>query len=198
MGPVEPDAELDALEHAIRFYLLTVVIPLWIAAGSTDYLLHRRSHIESTSGVKESALHLSGISLAAIPVLAGLFLEVNAGVLALMTAGFVTHIGMTVWDVSYAEQYRIVTSTEQHIHGLLEIVPFSALSFMLCVHHDQALALIGQGKTKPRFRLMRKRIPLAPRSIAITISAFTLLVAIPYVEEFARCIGYARRKGSST
>lgn len=172
--------ELDALERTIRFYQLAVVLPLWIAAGSTDYLLHRRSHIEATSGVKESALHLGGITLGALPVLAGLFFEVNAGVLALMTAGFASHIGMTIWDVSYAEEFRVVTTTEQHIHGMLEIVPFCALSLMVCVHHDQALALIGRGKTKARFRLAGKRIPVARRAIAATVGAFTLLVAIPY------------------
>ena len=99
--------------------------------------------------------------------------------------------------MSYAEDYRIVSATEQHVHGMLELVPFCALSFMLCVAHDPALALLGRGNTKPQFRLAAKRIPLAARSIAGTIGAFTLLVAIPYIEEFVRCVRYARRKGSS-
>jgi len=198
MGSSHDSDDLDALERTIRTYLLAVVLPLWIAAGSSDYVLHRRSNIEGTSGLKESALHAVGISLAALPVVSGLFLEVNAGVLALMATGFSVHMGMTIWDVSYASTLREVTPTEQHVHAMLELVPFSALSFMLCVHHEQALALLGRGDAKPDFRLKPKRKPLPGKPVAAIIGAFTLLVAIPYVEELTRCYRYDRNKRKKT
>ncbi len=193
MPPDEPADGRDTLERTIRLYQLAVILPLWIAAGSADYVLHRRSHIEETSGIGESALHGVGISLAALPVLGGLFFEVNAGVLAVMITGFASHLGMTIWDVSFASQRREVTPTEQHVHALLELVPFSALSFLLCTHHDQALALIGRGAAKPDFRLVRKRKPLCVAAVGATITAFTLLVAIPYGEEFIRCYRFRHR-----
>ena len=49
-----------------------VVLPLWLAAGFADYICHRASHIERTSGWKESMLHLVQFGEMAVPVLAAL------------------------------------------------------------------------------------------------------------------------------
>jgi hypothetical protein len=38
--------------------LLYFILPLWLAAGFADYLCLRAAHIETTSGAKESLLHL--------------------------------------------------------------------------------------------------------------------------------------------
>jgi hypothetical protein len=58
--------------------LLYFVLPLWLAAGLADYLCHRASHIEKTSGYKESLLHLLMFAEIAVPLLAALFFEINA------------------------------------------------------------------------------------------------------------------------
>jgi len=34
------------------------VIPVWLAAGIADWFCHRRSNISTTSGAKESFIHL--------------------------------------------------------------------------------------------------------------------------------------------
>src|SRR5438874_9621319 len=52
--------------------LMYVVLPLWLAAGFADYICHRASHIERTSGWKESMLHLVQFGEMAVPVLAAL------------------------------------------------------------------------------------------------------------------------------
>jgi hypothetical protein len=183
----EPERDAEA---AMGTYVLSVVIPLWIASGSIDYVLHRRSHIERTSGLFESQLHAAGISMSAIPVLAGLFLEVDAGVLLAMIVGYVAHAGMTVWDVAYASTKREVVPTEQHVHGMLEFLPFAALSFMLVAYRRQALALVGRGGEAPRFALRWKSRSLPPLATGATIVAFAALVAVPYVEELVRCSRY--------
>jgi hypothetical protein len=41
----------------LRQYLLFFILPLWMLAGLTDYVLHRRTRIEETAGIKESVLH---------------------------------------------------------------------------------------------------------------------------------------------
>jgi hypothetical protein len=51
-------------------------------------LWHRQTKIETTSGAKESVMHLIMMAEAGIPILTGLFLEMNAGALALMGAGW--------------------------------------------------------------------------------------------------------------
>ena len=55
--------------------LMYVVLPLWLAAGFADYICHRASHIERTSGWKGSVLHLVQFGEMAVLVLAALFLE---------------------------------------------------------------------------------------------------------------------------
>jgi len=191
-GPREGDDDPHAAERAIGTYVLCVIMPLWIASGSIDYWLHRRSKIETNAGTHESILHAAGISMSAVPVLAGLFLEVDAGVLLAMMFGYATHAGMTIWDVAYASTKREVTPIEQHVHGMLELLPFTALSFMLVSYRRQALALIGRGGEAPRFAFERKALPLPARAVGATIAAFAALVALPYAEELSRCYRYER------
>jgi len=188
-----PERIPDPTGIAAERYALAVVLPLWMAAGSSDWLLHRRSRIEATSGSRESRLHVFGIVMTAPPVLAGLLLEIDAGVLAIMAAGYVAHIGMTIWDVAYADEKRRIIPTEQHVHALLELLPFAALSLVGLAHRDQVLALVGRGPERPRFALRRKRSPVPRRALVATMAAFTLTVALPYAEELTRCIRYERR-----
>jgi len=54
---------------------------------------------------------------AAIPVLAGLFLEITSPVIALMIGSFLLHDMTAQWDVSYAVTLREVTPIEQHVHS---------------------------------------------------------------------------------
>jgi hypothetical protein len=105
---------------ATRRYLLYAVLPLWLGAGFADYLFHRRTHIERTSGAHESVIHLMMMAETGIPLLMGLFLEINALVLAMMGALFVAHEATAYWDVNYAETRRTVTPNEQHAHSFLE------------------------------------------------------------------------------
>jgi len=183
----------DPTGIAAERYALAVVLPLWMAAGSSDWLLHRRSHIEATSGSHESRLHVFGIMMTAPPVLAGLLLEIDAAVLAIMAAGYVAHLGMTIWDVAYADEKRRIVPLEQHIHALLELLPFAALSLVGLAHRNQVLALVGRGPERPRFALRRKRSPVPLRALAATMAAFTLTVGLPYAEELTRCIRHERR-----
>lgn len=70
--------QLMQTADTLRLLLMYVVLPLWLAAGFADYLCHRASRIAETSGWKESLLHLLQFAELAVPVLAALFLEINA------------------------------------------------------------------------------------------------------------------------
>jgi threonine/homoserine/homoserine lactone efflux protein len=76
--------------------LMYFVLPLWVLAGLADYLCHRATDIEHTSGWRESLLHLVLLAEAGVPLLAALFLEINALVILLMIGGLVLH-ELTVW-----------------------------------------------------------------------------------------------------
>jgi hypothetical protein len=176
------------VEDATRRLLQYAVVPLWIGAGLADWICHRRTRIERTSGVEESAIHLLMMSEAGVPAMLGLFLEVNAFALAATLTAFGLHQVTAVCDVAYTDGRRRITPTEQHVHGLLEQVPAMATAFLLALHWDQAKALLRPGEDRPRMRPERKRRPLSRRYRGGLLAAVTGLVAIPYLEELWRCV----------
>src|SRR5262245_436331 len=99
----------------LRGMLMYFVLPLWLAAGFADYLCHRATHIERTSGWKESALHLLQFAEMGVAVLAALFLEITSAVILIMVVCLVLHELTAIWDVRYADATREVTPTEQHV-----------------------------------------------------------------------------------
>lgn len=173
---------------ATRRYLLYVVLPLWLGAGFADYLFHRRTHIERTSGAHESVIHLMMMTETGIPLLMGLFLEVNALVLLLMGALFLAHEATAYWDVNYAETRRTVTPNEQHGHSFLEVIPFMALSMVVTLNWEQALSLFGRGPERPAFRLRWRRPPVSRAYTLGILSAVGAVGALPYAEELIRCL----------
>ncbi|MGH2515930.1 MAG: hypothetical protein ACRDHP_09780 [Ktedonobacterales bacterium] len=175
------------VERATRRYLLYFVLPLWIGAGLADWRRHRRTHIEATAGTHESLIHSLMMTEIAIPILMGLFLELDALVLLVMIGTFFVHEATAYWDVSYAETLREVTPSEQHIHSFLEVLPFMTASGMLCLHWDQALALAGKGPERARLTLRPKLHKLSRRYVTGILSAVVAFVAVPYAEELWRC-----------
>jgi hypothetical protein len=176
----------DPTEVATRRYMMYVILPLWVVPGVLDYAWHRRTKIEDTAGVEESVLHLMMMAEGGVAVVSGLMLEINAGVIALMLASFLAHEATAIWDVNYAYKYREIPPGEQHVHGSLEMMPFCALSFAICLHWDQALALLGYGPSRPDFRLRPKQPPL-PASYLTKLVAAASASGLLYVEELWRC-----------
>jgi hypothetical protein len=79
-------------------------------------LCHRAASIATTSGWKDTLLHLLQLAEMAIPTLAGIFLEINALIIAIMIVCLIAHGATAICDVSYAYSTREVTPTEQHVH----------------------------------------------------------------------------------
>src|ERR1044071_7016406 len=147
---------IAGIEQAVRRLLLGGVMPLWLGAGLADWYLHRRTRIEETSGSRESAIHPLLFAESGLPVLLGLFCEVNAGVLASASVAAAAHSATAWWDQAYAEERRRVPIAEQHVHSLLEVSPLTAALLLTALHWDQAAALAGSSGT-PRFRPQPKR-----------------------------------------
>jgi hypothetical protein len=175
------------VEKTLRRYLLYFLLPLWMGAGLLDWFYHRRTKIEKTAGTHESMIHALMMSEAGFPLMVGLFLDVNALVLALMIVAFFLHEATAYWDVAYAEGLRNVTPNEQHVHSFLEVIPFMAVSFMICLHWDQFRALVGVGDEPARFELRPKHHPLSRRYTSGLLATVAATVALPYAEEFLRC-----------
>ena len=174
--------------HPAALLLLYLVLPLWILAGTADWLFHRRQRIECNAGVKESVLHLLMFVEIAVPVLACLLLDINALVFALMLAAFALHEATSLWDVSYAASRRRVPPLEQHVHSFLEILPLTAGLLVAVLHWPQALALFGAGPEPARWDLAWKRPALPPAYVAAVIAAAALLAGLPFLEELQRTL----------
>jgi hypothetical protein len=164
------------------------VVPLWIAAGTADAACHRATDIETTSGPKESALHILMLAEVGIPLMAAMFLEVTSPVLALLIASFILHELTGLWDVSYASKRREITPIEQHVHSYLEMIPLMAASVTAILHWKQFLSLIGIRRDGRDFRIMLKTRPLPLAYSATVIVSVVLLEGLPYVHEFLRGI----------
>jgi hypothetical protein len=176
------------IQSAVRRLLLGGVMPLWIGAGLADWYLHRRTRIEDTAGPRESALHSLMFAETGVPVLLGLFCEVNAGVLATAVGAVAAHSATAYWDQSYAEPRRRVTPVEQHVHSLLEMSPVMATFLLTALHWDQAEALVGQDSQPPRFRLrLKRRDPLSLAARVTLLASVTVFGVLPYAEELLRC-----------
>ncbi|CAM3736501.1 Diguanylate cyclase [Bordetella sputigena] len=181
---MDPDIH-DPADAALRI-LMYFIMPLWIAAGTADYLCHRRTDIARTAGPKESMLHLLMFTEIGIPLLACLFLEINALVFLVMIVAFVAHEATALWDVGYASSRRHVGPFEQHVHSFLELLPLAAGMLLAVLHWPQFLALFGLGQEPARWDLRLKEQPLPGSYVAFVLLAALLLEMLPYMEELLR------------
>ena len=166
--------------------LMYFVLPVWLAAGFADYLCHRASNIATTSGAKESLLHLLQFAEMAVAVLAALFLEINALVLLIMLICFVLHEATALWDLSYASTMREVTPIEQHVHSFLEMMPLMGFVLIAILNWGQFLALFGLGHESARFTITPRSEPPSWTYVIVMMGLVLLFEVLPYVEELLR------------
>ncbi len=166
--------------------LMYFILPLWLLAGFADWLCHRASHIETTTGAKESLIHLLMFVEVGIPLLAAMFLDINALIIAGMLVAFLVHEATAMWDVRYATTARTVTPVEQHVHSFLEMIPLMGIIIVISLHWGQFLALFGLGSEPARFNLVWKSEPLPVTYIVTMLVVILLFEFLPYIEEFVR------------
>ena len=172
--------------------LMYFILPVWLAAGFADWLCHRAAHIETTTGAKESMLHLLMFAELGLPLLAAIFLQVNAGIIAFMIVAFFLHEATALCDVSYAVTAREVTPIEQHVHSFLEMIPLMAILFVISLHWGQFQSLFGFGPEKASFSLMWKEEPLPASYVLSIMTVILLFELIPFIEELLRGLRASR------
>ena len=182
---------MTAIELITRNYLMYLILPLWLVPGVADWVFHRRSRIEATSGLKESLIHAVMMAEVGVAVLLGLFFDVTTLVILMMIIDFIAHYATAWWDVSYAVAHREVVPAEQHAHGVLEMLPFAAVSLVICLHFDQ-LAALFHGTAD--FGLRWKQPMLSPVYLVSILAAVGICIGLPYAEELWRCWRYQRRE----
>jgi hypothetical protein len=177
---------MDVIEpFVVRNYLLYFLLPAWIATGALDWWCHRRTGIERF-GPYEPLLHLMLLSLAGLPILLGLFLQINALVLLAMILCFLAHEVVGFVDINWATSKRGIPPLEQRVHDLLTAIPFAALSLVLVLHWQELALLVTQPGEALR-QPLRLRVPqLAPGIVWTILGLVVVGNLVPYMEELLR------------
>lgn len=165
--------------------LLWGIYPLWLLAGAGDYLCHRRTDIEHTSGSGESWFHLLQFLALLIALAAGALLKVNAVVFGIMVTLVLAHSVLAHMDVSYTDGRRYISPLEQHIHGFMDVLPLVATTLFGVLHWEA----IGAELTTP---IVGLAAPVTSGS-GLLVASFAVLSGVPILEELWR----TRRNNSS-
>ena len=179
--------EDSSLHQVAGILTLGILLPAWLVLGYLDWRHHRRTNIEYTSGWRESGLHLFMVGQAGFAVLAGLFLEVNALILALIMVAYVAHEITTGIDVGYAAPKRAVLAKEQRVHDFMTAIPMTLVVVVIITHGGQFATLFGLGQETADFSLRWREDPLPTWYLAIWLLV-SPINALLYLEEFVRCI----------
>jgi hypothetical protein len=164
------------------------ILPLWGVAGFIDWYCHRATHIEHTSGLRESLVHsLMGVQLG-IPILLCLLYQVNVLILLLCIAAFLLHEVVAHYDVHYATPRRTISIWEVHVHNYMATIPLYLLMLITIINYDIALKLIRL-EWAGQFSLQRVPVPHGGSGYLRGYLLFMgVLCVAPYIEENLRCI----------
>jgi hypothetical protein len=162
----------------LQTLLLWGIYPLWLLAGAFDYLCHRQTDIEHSSGSGESWYHVLQFLVLLVAFAAATLLEVNAVVFGLIVLLVLLHSVLAHMDVSYTDGRRYISPLEQHVHGFMEVLPLVAAAILGVLHWDE----IGAGFVGPAASLVT---PFTSARMLLLIS-FIVLAGAPIAEELMR------------
>jgi len=172
---------------SLRAVLVLGLFPLWLAAGIADWLCHRRTRIEATSGTGEWHLHVLQAAQVGVALLAAMLLEPNTLALALIGALVLVHWVTAWWDNHYTHHQREITPFEQQVHAVMTLVPVFAW-LLLALMHPEAVE-------QPQWRFAARDPAMQPAAVALVIGLVLILNGLPLAEEGLRCRRSARLRG---
>lgn len=165
------------IRELLQALLVWGVYPLWLLAGAGDYLCHRQTDIEHTSGTKESWLHLLQFATLLIAFAAAVLMNLNAIVFGITVVLVIAHSVLAHVDVSYTDGRRRISPVEQLVHGFMDVLPLVAVALIGVLHWSEITA----SPSSPVFSL---RPPDMGR--LLLVGSFALLSGVPILEELAR------------
>lgn len=154
--------------------LMYAVLPLLIAAAFFDWLCHRATKIEATSGLRENVVHWLMFGQIGTAVMVVAAFETNLAVLLWVGAAFALH-ELTVWlELRYTVDKREVRPIEQVVHSFMELLPLVAFALLVVL-------------AAPDFALRLRREHWPAGYTFYTIAAVLLFNILPLAEETWRC-----------
>lgn len=168
------------MHQTATWLLMYAVLPLLIVAGFADWLCHRATDIESTSGLRENFVHWLMFGQIGSGIAAVVFFEVNTTVVLWVGFVFLLH-ELTVWlELRYTVDRREVRPIEQVVHSFMEMLPLVALALLFVI-------------ASPTDGLRLRRAPLPAGYLFYTGIAVLLFNVAPLLEETVRCMRGAAR-----
>ena len=177
-------------KHLLINLILYGLLPLWGVSGFIDWCCHRATHVERTSGIKESVIHsLMGVQLG-IPILLCLLFEINILVLFVCVLMWLLHEVVAHWDVRYSAPLRKISIWEVHVHNYMATVPLYLLMLIVVINWDVALKAVTL-QWDGQFTLHRLTTPQGGSAYLPEYLTFmTVFCVFPYLEENIRCLRY--------
>lgn len=166
------------LRSLLLAFLAFVIYPTWMAAGLLDYLQHRKTDIEHTSGPRESWLHLAEFAMLAVALAAAIYLAVTPLVLAILVLSVIAHTALAIADVSYTLGRRHISALEQHVHGFMTVLPAVAVGIVAILHWNEIAS--------SDWVLRLKDVPLRARDAGLLLGSYLVLAGVPIAEELVR------------
>jgi len=169
-----------------------VLLPSWAVPALADYRYHKRSRIEDTTGLPEAQPHALMMLEIGAAVAAALFLRITRTVFVGMLGCAAAHAVTSAQDIRLAyDSPREVSPGEQHVHGFLEVMPWTVIGTLTCLHWQQ---IRHSEPDSPRLAWRDPPLPWWYRVAAA--GAAVAGVAGPYADETRRCRrAAARRRG---
>jgi len=189
--------EIDA-SQLVLYLILYMMLPIWSIAAFIDWMCHRATKIEETSGLRESMIHfIMGVQIGA-PILLCMFFEVNISIMLLCLFVLVTHEIVAHQDIVWASSRRHISHWETHAHTYLASLPLYLFALVVVRKWDVFLDMItlnwagGMG-------LVWRSEPLSGNSyyLPVFLVASFCFGLCPYIEEMYRCWRYQQRHGTN-
>jgi hypothetical protein len=165
------------VRELLQNFLIWGLYPAWLLAGAGDYLCHRASDIEHTSGTPESWLHLWQFAALLIAFSAAVLLNINAIVFGILVVLVIAHGVLVHLDVSYTDGRRHISPIEQRVHGFMDVLPLVAVALIGVLHWPEITA----SPSAPIFSLQPPDV-----GRVLLVGSFAVLSGVPILEELAR------------
>ena len=168
--------------------ILYGLLPLWGISGFIDWWCHRITHIETTSGLKESLIHsVMGIQLG-IPIFLGLFFFVNVSVLLICLGAVLLHEVVAHWDVHYSAPIRHISIWEVHVHNYMSTIPLFLFMLLVVINWEMFKNLITFNWAG-NMQFVRIETPHgSPVYLKAYLGFMAVTCVVPYLEENIRCL----------
>ncbi|HJL96820.1 MAG TPA: hypothetical protein QF401_01590 [Candidatus Poseidoniaceae archaeon] len=175
--------------------ILYVLLPLWGIASMLDWWCHKQTDIEATSGLHEANIHCLMGAQIGLPLVLSLIFEVNVLILLLCFAALIAHEFIAHYDVHYTTGKREISIWEVHAHNYLATLPFFLILLIIVRKWEVFLDLITLNWAGGfSFQLRQEPLGASGNYAAIYIATMSILVVVPYMQEWWRCWSFERNQ----